>query len=362
MSQVIEIPLRDIMLNRYYIRRTKNVEELAQDIKIRGLINPITVRPISDGDGKKYEIAQGERRFLAYQKLGYDAIPAQIRSFDSEADFLSFTIAENIKRRNLTWLELGEALLSLLDNLALTQKDISKIIGLDYNYIRQVTSVIRRIDKETIDEIYKARPFVKREGAYEIISWNNVQSIFAKERGNDERANRIIRDTIQNIIEHDISFDDAYPLAVAVRTEEEKKKVVEIAKEHEVPVAEVAKVAEELGVDKARKIVERASTYKPEYKEKPDIRFWVAVEKEASDRLSDIKRSVETVESRAPKELSKDELQIYQRLKPLDAAETVRKFIDDNNIDISPDKINLLFDYEEWRRKNKLKIEGKEYW
>ena len=380
MSTLLFIPLGDIMSNRYNVRKIRTdayVKELADDIKRRGLINPITVREILEQD-KTYEVAQGETRLHAFKLLAkknkeeYGEIPAFVKKFKTETEFLSYAIAENVKRKNLTWLELGEALIELKGVFTLKErkpkggrpkewKGIPELIGLASGYVTTLAGVVSRLEPETREAIYSTRKHVKREGAYEIISWNNTQRILSKTK-DDEKANQLIRDIIEYIVKHDLDFDNAYPLVLASSEEEEVERLVAAAKEYKVPLIEIAKGAQEVGVEKAVTTARRASEYPADFKEEPDYDFWLAVEQEKTERLSDVKRSVMGVEEHQPKKLSKAMIDSFKRMRPLEADESVKKYLERKDAHENEEAFTILYNYEVWRRRNLLKIEGKEEW
>ena len=90
-----EIEISKIEPNPYQPRTEFNqeaLEELAASIKLLGLIQPITLRPLADG---RYQIISGERRFRASQLAGLEKIPAYIRKTDDQG-MLEMAIVENI--------------------------------------------------------------------------------------------------------------------------------------------------------------------------------------------------------------------------------------------------------------------------
>lgn len=371
MTNFLDVKLGEIADNRYRLRKVvMGVEELAEDIQRRGLINPITVREVHDLPDVKFEVAQGDRRLAAYRYLKRQTIKAQVESFESESDFLSFSIAENVKRRNLTWLELGEALLALgeqitrggdrkseLHNEGLKWKDVADNIGLSATYTMNMANTAARLEPETRETIYAARSQVTREGAYEIISWNDVQFILADVQ-DDEEANKIIRTVVDFITRQKLGFRDAFIMAKAELSVVEVEKLVEVADEHELDLTDIAESAAQVGASKAVQVVDRAVKYKEEYREKPDVGLWTEIEKADVPSLAKVKRQVEAIEERRPTPLTKQEVRELISYKPLSADETVRMFLD-MNPHIDKEMFNILFEYEEWRRRNEDKIRGK---
>ena len=110
-SQVIQIPVADIVANPYQPRKIFSEEELAdlaESIKHVGLIQPITVRQADPG----FEIIVGERRFRAVKMTGMTHIPAIVVSITDEQS-AALALIENIQRQDLNFIEEAEALVML---------------------------------------------------------------------------------------------------------------------------------------------------------------------------------------------------------------------------------------------------------
>jgi len=129
-SNFIEINLENIAINpnqpRTYIN-PNNLEELAQSIRIKGVIQPILVRKKIQGD-KNYELIAGERRYRASKLAGYDKIPAIIKQIKDE-DIREIALIENIQRDDLSPLEEAMAYRDLLKENNYTQEDLAKRVG-----------------------------------------------------------------------------------------------------------------------------------------------------------------------------------------------------------------------------------------
>lgn len=114
----------------------KALEDLAISIRTYGLIQPITVRPITHG---KYQLISGERRFRASKMAGLTEIPAYVRTAD---DLLSLQMAlvENVQRENLNAIEIAVSYQRLLDECELSHEELSNKVGKDRttitNYLR----------------------------------------------------------------------------------------------------------------------------------------------------------------------------------------------------------------------------------
>lgn len=102
----------------------ENLEELAQSIKVNGIIQPIVVRR----RGGKYQIIAGERRWRAAQSAGKDKIPSIIKEV-ADDKLLELALIENIQRHELNAIEEAKAYRSLIENLGLTQEIIAERVG-----------------------------------------------------------------------------------------------------------------------------------------------------------------------------------------------------------------------------------------
>ena len=112
------------------------MQELADSIAEIGIIQPITLRELSDDE---YQIIAGERRFRASQRAGLRTIPAYIRTADDE-NMMEMALIENIQREDLNAVEIALAYQHLLDQYELTQERLSERVGKNRttiaNYLR----------------------------------------------------------------------------------------------------------------------------------------------------------------------------------------------------------------------------------
>ncbi|MRH44400.1 nucleoid occlusion protein [Aquibacillus halophilus] len=129
-DEIIQIPVKQIEPNRYQPRSVFNkekIEELAQTIHTHGLIQPIVVRKIEQGQSG-YELIAGERRWRAAQFLEWENVPAIIRDM-SEAETASVALIENLQREELTVIEEARAYGRLLEIHGLTQEALAQRLG-----------------------------------------------------------------------------------------------------------------------------------------------------------------------------------------------------------------------------------------
>ncbi len=128
MSEAMEISVTRVFPNPTQPRTTFDTEalsELAESIRTLGIIQPITVKPSSDG---RYMIISGERRWRAAKMAGLPVIPVYPRDVDDE-NLHAMALVENIQREDLNPLEVALGMKRLMDECDLTQETLSKKVG-----------------------------------------------------------------------------------------------------------------------------------------------------------------------------------------------------------------------------------------
>jgi len=127
-ADVLRIPVGKIEPNPFQPRLSfdpEALEELADSIRSLGLIQPITVRKISDD---RYQIISGERRFRACKLCGMDMIPAYIKDTNDQG-MLEMAIVENVQREDLDPIETALGYQRLIDECKLTQEQMAIRVG-----------------------------------------------------------------------------------------------------------------------------------------------------------------------------------------------------------------------------------------
>lgn len=127
-SVVINIPLEQIEVNPFQPRTTfeeQSLNELADSIKIHGVIQPITVRKI---ENNKYQLIAGERRLRASKLAGRKEVPAYVRTA-SDQESIEIALIENIQREDLNPLEIAINYRRLQDECDLTQEQLAERLG-----------------------------------------------------------------------------------------------------------------------------------------------------------------------------------------------------------------------------------------
>jgi ParB family chromosome partitioning protein len=103
------------------------LQELADSIRERGILEPLLVRPMP-GARDAYEIIAGERRWRAAQIAGLHDVPVLVRQL-SDREAMEFGIIENVQREDLSPIEEGEGYKRLIEEFGHTQEALSKIVG-----------------------------------------------------------------------------------------------------------------------------------------------------------------------------------------------------------------------------------------
>jgi len=140
-DEIIEIELSELRVNPYQPRKIFDedaLKELAESIKEHGVFQPIIIKKSIKG----YEIVAGERRVRASKLAGLTKIPAIIRDFTDE-QMMEIALLENLQRENLTAIEEAIAYKSLLENLNLTQEELSKKVGKSRSHITNIIGLLR---------------------------------------------------------------------------------------------------------------------------------------------------------------------------------------------------------------------------
>ncbi len=123
-----ELPVSNLVPGKYQPRTRMDkaaLEELAQSVKDRGIVQPILVREVTGG---KFEIVAGERRWRAAQIAGLATVPALVREIPDE-QALGIGLIENIQRENLNAIEEAAGIKRLIDEFKLTHETAAQAVG-----------------------------------------------------------------------------------------------------------------------------------------------------------------------------------------------------------------------------------------
>ena len=174
-GSIIEIGLDLIDVNPYQPRTYFDEEalvELANSIKELGVIQPITVRKL---DGNKFQLVSGERRFRASKLIGNKKIPAYIR-LANDQEMLEMALVENIQRKNLDPIEVALSYQRLIDEIQLTQEELSTRVGKKRS---TVTNYLRLLKLDPILQTGMRDGFISMGHGRAMINIQNTEDQFA---------------------------------------------------------------------------------------------------------------------------------------------------------------------------------------
>lgn len=127
-GEVLNIPILEIKVNPFQPRvefDDEKLEELAESIRIHGVVQPLTVRREAGG---KIELIAGERRLRASKLAGLLEVPCYVRNANDQ-ESLEIALIENIQREDLNALEVGRSYERLIEECSLTHEELSQRLG-----------------------------------------------------------------------------------------------------------------------------------------------------------------------------------------------------------------------------------------
>lgn len=256
---VVSIPVKKISPNKFQPRRIfdeEALEELTQSIAQYGILQPIVVRKSRNG----YELVAGERRWRASQQAGLQEIPAIIKQY-TDGEMIEIALIENIQRENLNAIEEALAYRRLMDELSLTQEEVSRKVGRSRSLI---ANTVRLLHLHPTIQDYVSRG---------TLSMGQARPLLALETGD------LQLEAAEIIIEEDLSARGA---------EELVRRLTEMNKQ----AKQTSKPVEEKGIfvveaeDRLKLILGTQVKVKPgKLKSKIEIEFYSA---EDFDRILDI--------------------------------------------------------------------------
>lgn len=173
-DRVQEIAVNKIKANRYQPRQEFDetaLEELQSSIKRYGVLQPLIVRKLADGN---YELIAGERRLRAAKLAGLAEIPAMVREYN-DAEISEIALIENIQREDLNAIEEARAYERLIKNFGLTQEILSQKIGRSRSHIANFLRLL------------KLEPQVQEYIASGILSMGQAKPLLALDSKNLQR-------------------------------------------------------------------------------------------------------------------------------------------------------------------------------
>jgi len=141
---VQELPIELVRRNADQPRRhfgADELQELADSIRERGVIQPIVVRPLAEAPGE-YQIVAGERRWRAAQLAGLHAIPALVRELD-DVEVIELAMIENIQRADLNALEEARGYAVMIKRFNRSHETIAGIVGKSRSHVANTLRLMR---------------------------------------------------------------------------------------------------------------------------------------------------------------------------------------------------------------------------
>lgn len=203
LGNIVEVSLDDIYPNATQPRTyfdEKALSDLAQSIRNLGVIQPITLRK----DGEKFEIISGERRYRASKMAGLKAIPAYIRLVNDQ-ELLEMALVENIQREDLDAIEVALTYQRLLEEIGMTQENLSQRIGKERSTI---TNSIR---------LLKLNPEIQNAIRAGQISAGHGRAILSLET--EELQNQLFKE----VVKENLNVRQTEALATLLKNPKEKK-------------------------------------------------------------------------------------------------------------------------------------------
>ncbi|UCF63791.1 MAG: ParB/RepB/Spo0J family partition protein [bacterium] len=119
-------------------------EELKKSVREKGIIQPVAVRPSSNG---RFQLIAGERRLKAAIAVGLKGIPAYILNVSSDEDMLEMALIENVQREHLNPIDLANGYQRLIDEVHLTQEEVAEKIGKDRATVANIIRLLKLPEK-----------------------------------------------------------------------------------------------------------------------------------------------------------------------------------------------------------------------
>ena len=177
-TSINKLPISDLISNKFQPRRIfeeDNLQDLANSIKERGIIQPIIVRKSAD-QNSKYEIIAGERRWLAAQKAGLHEVPVVITDV-GDLKSLEFAIIENVQRQDLNAIEEARGYQRLIEEFSYDQQKVAKFIGKSRshiaNFLRLLTLPVEVLKLIEVKKLSVGHAKI-------LVGLNNIESIAKK--------------------------------------------------------------------------------------------------------------------------------------------------------------------------------------
>ena len=207
-NEVRSVPVGSIRPNPRQPRQVFDedaLDELVASIAEIGLLQPLVVRPDTEGSG--YELVAGERRLRSVQRLGWEQVPVLVRPTD-DIDLLRDALLENLHRSDLNPLEEAAAYQQLLADFGCTQDELSSRVGRSRP---QISNTIR---------LLRLPPAVQRRVAAGVLSQGHARALLAlpTEEAMEGLAGRIVAEGLSvRSVEEIVALGDVHDRPVPSR-------------------------------------------------------------------------------------------------------------------------------------------------
>ena len=151
---IAALKINELIAGKYQPRRRfddASLAELASSIKSQGIMQPIIVRKSTSG---KHEIIAGERRFRAAQLAGLVEVPVLVKDVDDRT-VLTLALIENLQRDDLSPIEEARSYQRLMDEFAISQAEVARVIGKDRSTVANADRLPRIVGAGTPPDTQK---------------------------------------------------------------------------------------------------------------------------------------------------------------------------------------------------------------
>jgi ParB family transcriptional regulator, chromosome partitioning protein len=196
-DQILFIPLNMVKANPYQPRKDfdmAELNELAESIRQRGVIQAITVRKTIDGS---FELISGERRLRAARLAEIEKIPAFVIDVSEKEDLLEIALIENIQRSDLNPIEIAEGYKRLIDECKLKQEQVAEKVGKSRSAVTNTLRLLglpeeikQSIQKGEISEGHARSILAMDNEVDQLLLWKRITSENLSVRKTEELTKR----------------------------------------------------------------------------------------------------------------------------------------------------------------------------
>ncbi|NQY25566.1 MAG: ParB/RepB/Spo0J family partition protein [Piscirickettsiaceae bacterium] len=187
-----------------------SLDELADSIRVQGLVQPIVVRPV---DGGRYEIIAGERRWRASKIAGLETIPVLVRDV-SDRSAIAMSLIENIQRENLNPMEEANALHRLREEFSMTHQEAADAVGRSRAAVsnllrlRNLNDGVKRLVENGDLEMGHARALLALEGGMQSEAAKNIVEKGMSVRETEQLIRRLLKPAKEKELPSDALLDE----------------------------------------------------------------------------------------------------------------------------------------------------------